>query len=51
MLNTTTTASEEQQRMIDSLAEMVPQNCMALDVLVAQQGGTYALMGEECFLC
>lgn len=37
--------------MIDSLVEMVPQNCMALDVLVAQQGSTYALLRGECFLC
>lgn len=41
-------ALEAQQTSLNSLAEVVLQNLRALDVLTAETGGTYALLGEEC---
>lgn len=37
------------QIQMNSLAPMVLQNCQALDVFTARSGGTYSLLGEECF--
>lgn len=49
-LKTPLQASEYQQMQIDGLAEVVLQNREALDILMAQQRGTCAILEECCFM-
>jgi hypothetical protein len=46
----TVAAIENQQKSIDSLVAVVLQNRKVLDLLIAAQGGTCAILNETCFL-
>uniref|UniRef100_A0A674JR82 Uncharacterized protein n=1 Tax=Terrapene triunguis TaxID=2587831 RepID=A0A674JR82_9SAUR len=48
MANTTADALVDLAAEQRKLRQMVLQNCLALDILLASQGGTCALIGQEC---
>ncbi|CAM4335263.1 unnamed protein product [Lepidochelys olivacea] len=48
MANTTADALVDLATKQKNLRHMVLQNCLALDILLASQGGTRALIGQEC---
>lgn len=43
-----TVAAIEEQKSLDSLAQVVLQNCWLLDMITAQQGGLCPVLNESC---
>lgn len=48
LANTTADALGKLQAETDSLAKILIQNCLALDMLTAKEGGAYVLINQSC---
>lgn len=48
LANTTADALGKLQAETDSLAKILIQNCLALDMLTAKEGGVYLLINQSC---